>query len=340
MRLLVVGADSPYAIERHFIRHLKGFEEILFFPAQNQFLSYYTKGIFHKIWFRLGFSSVYKEININLKHNVESFRPNCILIFKGMEIFPETLDFCKSRGILLANYNPDNPFIFSGRGSGNSNITKSIDKYSIHFTYSLEIADQLKIKTNSSVFSLPFGYELDDDIFFEAQQYNEINKICFIGNPDIYRAELINKLANAGITIDVYGNNWKKWIKSKNVTTYESVYNNELWFTLRMYRVQLNIMRPHNLNSHNMRTFEIPAVGGIQLAPRTIEHSNFFEEDREIFLYSDIQECILKCEKLLQFDSNEVDFFRRAARDRCLQSKYSYASRAEYLSSVLINFQT
>ena len=33
-----------------------------------------------------------------------------------------------------------------------------------------------------------------------------------------------------------------------------------------------------------MRTFEVPAAGGIQLAPYSLEQTEFFLEDNEVFL--------------------------------------------------------
>ena len=42
-------------------------------------------------------------------------------------------------------------------------------------------------------------------------------------------------------------------------------------------------MRIHNPDSHNMRSFEVPGVGGIMVAPDTKEHRIFFEVGKEIF---------------------------------------------------------
>ena len=56
------------------------------------------------------------------------------------------------------------------------------------------------------------------------------------------------------------------------------VESSDFWKVLRKYRVQLNLMRPHNLDSHNMRSIEVPAVGGIGLFPDTPDHERFFEK--------------------------------------------------------------
>jgi hypothetical protein len=75
-----------------------------------------------------------------------------------MEIFPESLQWAKQKGIKLVSFNPDNPFIFTGKGSGNSNVTQSIPLYDLHFTYNHEIEQQLREKYRSKIAYLPFGF--------------------------------------------------------------------------------------------------------------------------------------------------------------------------------------
>ncbi len=135
MRLLIVGSDSSYAIERPYVKYIgqnKMVSAIDFFAAQNQFLGYYNSSTLNKILYRLGLSAILKVINRDLKERIEKFGPSVILIFKGMEVFPGTLRWIRSRNIRLVNYNPDNPFVFSGKGSGNG--TSGIQFHYMTFT--------------------------------------------------------------------------------------------------------------------------------------------------------------------------------------------------------------
>jgi spore maturation protein CgeB len=97
-------------------------------------------------------------------------------------------------------------------------------------------------------------------------------------------------------------------------------------------------MRLHNPDSHNMRSFEIPAVGGIQLAPDTPDHREYFQEGKEIFLFRDTEDCVTRIRQLLAFSSAEALKIRQQARKRCLDSGYSYEARSEFLASLLLCF--
>jgi spore maturation protein CgeB len=227
----------------------------------------------------------------------------------------------------LINYNPDNPFIFTGKGSGNANITNSIDIYDFHFTYNLEIQKQLEEKHKAKTGFLPFAYDMSQELFDKCAQETEIVKVCFLGNPDKIRAAFLEQLAAKGVLMDVFGNDWNKFVSHKNITPYTPVYGNEQWKTLRKYRVQINLMRIHNEDSHNMRTFEVPGIGGIQVAPFTKEHQLFFEDGKEIFLYKNVDECVAKITYLLSLSNTQANELRVFARDAAINKKHSYKDR-------------
>jgi hypothetical protein len=328
MRLLIAGSALPGALELFYLHHLEQCErlaQIKLFNIHGQFHEHYTRSVFHKILFRLHLSGIYQKLNKELLHEVETFQPTHLWVFKGMEIFPGTLQKIRTKGIKLVNYNPDNPFFFSGRGSGNKNITNSIGLYDLHLTYNLSVLEQLTAQGQKAIW-LPFGFESSAAIFEECQKEREIVKVCFVGNPDRFREDFLCALADLGIAIDVYGKGWK--VKHPLIHVHDSVYGIEFWKTLRKYRVQLNPLRPHNPSSHGMRSFEVPGIGGILLAPSTPEHAQFFRADEEAFFYSNMAMCVEKINYLLRLSKDEVDIIRDSARKRSLTSGYDYKCRS------------
>lgn len=327
MKLFLVGSDKVYAIENFYVKYLRKLGiKVFHFPAQSLFYDYYQKNVLNKMIYRSGLSSVLKEINDSFKKKIEAFRPDIIWIFKGMEIFPESLQWAKSKGIQLVNYNGDSPFVFSSKGSGNENVKNSIPLYDLFLTYNRKDKKQMESeKIHSEI--LPFGYDLGQGLFKECVNIEEINRVCFLGNPDEYRAKFIADLAKS-VRIDVYGNNWKRYVSHSNINVCEPVYGDQFWHTLRKYRVQLNLMRPHNLTTHNMRTFETAAVGGIQLAPATEDHELYFKENEEIFLFKEVESCAAKIAAIKELSTEEANKIRANARQRSLEDGYSYEMRS------------
>jgi spore maturation protein CgeB len=339
MKLLIIGSDYSWSIERHYLKYIRLLNpETKFFAAQNRLYEYLKQNIVNKVIHRLGISSVYRNIARELLDLIDDYQPDCIWVFKGMEIQPRVLKLAKQKGIKLVNYNPDNPFIFTGRGSGNSYIRQSLGFYDQFFTYNVEIQKQLIQKTGKPVEFLPFGFDLDHFDPEEIQSLPEINNPCFLGNPDSDRASFINALNKKGLHLVLYGNNWSKFVSPKMNTIFDAVYGFDFYKVLYQYRLQLNIMRIHNLQSHNMRSFEIPAVGGIQLAPDTPEHRLFFEPGKEIMLYTSIEDCCLKINEILSWPNEKAEEFRKAAYTRCHSSAYDYRSRAGFVFNNLVKY--
>ncbi len=276
-----------------------------------------------------GLSNIYNKINEDLKTWINQGKPDVIWVFKGMELFPETLERIKEQKIKIVNYNPDNPFIFSGRGSGNSNITRSISLYDLHFTYNLSIQQRLEREYGLRTSFLPFGFDIGEDLFQKIEKQGEIQMACFLGNPDKERAFFINELAKMNVNIAVYGHHWDSFVNHQNIEVQDAVYGDEQWQVLRKYRVHLNLMRSHNLDSHNMRTFEVPGIGGIMVAPDTTEHRMFFENGKEAFFFKSVAECVQIINDLINLSSEDALKIRNAARQRSITSCYDYKSRAK-----------
>lgn len=331
MKILIVGSTDIWAIENYFFKYLSMFEntQVDQFPTSstNNNLS-----IIQKIERRIfpNKNTLYRIFNSRLLDHVEVFKPDVVLVFKGMEIFPKTLRRLKEKKIRLANFNGDHPFLIYSRGSGNHNVVNSVSLYDLHFTYILSIVKRLKEEFDVSAIHLPFGYELDNELYTRIQKESEILRIAFIGNPDNTRLNSIQRLLDANLPVDVYGNGWDVILSNAkgDLQIYGPVYGEKFWNIARKYRVQLNIFRPHNEGSHNMRTFEMPAVGAIMLAPDSEEHHIFFEADQEVLFYSSLDEMIEKAQYLLDLSSEVANQIRMQARERSLQTGYSYQDRA------------
>lgn len=331
MKILIVGSNTDFAIERYFAKYLAEVgADIFLFPSADIVFNYHSKNIINKVLFKTGINKNYKPVNKELTRIAYEYKPDVIWLFKGMEIYPETLNLLR-KDYKLVNYNPDHPFIIPGPGSGNANVTMNVGLFHLHFCYQKSLQQQIETEFGIQTVFLPFGFELSDDVYQSVKNTNEIKKVCFIGNPDKIRIETIKHIAEKGFEIDVYGHGWNKTnLKNhRNVTVSDAVYGSDYWSKLMQYRVQLNIFRIHNIGSHNMRTFEIPAVGGIQLAPHSEEHISFFEADKEAFFYNNNLEMMQTINKLLNLDRNAANNIRTRARARSIESKYSYAERSK-----------
>jgi spore maturation protein CgeB len=330
-KIIIIGSNHEAALELIFVRELEklGFS-VLLYPAQNIFFEYYYKSVFNKLLYRLGYRSIISKIQKSIKDLILKEHPDKVLVFKGMEVAPQTLQWIRLKGIQLLNYNPDHPFVFSGRGSGNNNVLNSVKLFDCYFSYDRQTVLELK-KRGVYSYELPFGFDHNAFHPGDFEKDTEVLKVCFLGNADKPRVRFINNLAEKGIEIDVYGENWSQFKLNQSIGIYGPKYGIEFWRTLHRYPLQLNLLRVHNHSSHNMRTFDVPGAAAIMLAPRTQDHLSFFEENNEIFLFSDVNEAYDKIKYVFSLKNEERYAIRSRARLKALQ-KHTYEQRvAEFV---------
>jgi len=301
--------------------------------TQNLFLAYYTKSLLNKIIYRLGISKIESKIQKIIKAEILEYNPKTVLVFKGMEIQPQTLQWIKFKGIKVLNYNPDSPFIFSGRGSGNKNVTNSLSLFDYYITYDKAINKELVNRSVKSAI-IPFGFDWSGFNYIELEEKDEVFKLCFLGNADKFRIDFLEQIAQKGVKIDGYGENWSDCKLHENISTFGPKYGAEFWEILQKYALQLNLLRPHNLNSHNMRSFDIPGAGGIMLAPRTPDHQTYFKEFAEVFLFSDVNEAHKHIQLILNLSFSERNEIRQAARLKA-KEYHTYTHRTLQLVNYL-----
>jgi spore maturation protein CgeB len=335
MRILMSGSHLPDRLPAIYAREFEalGCKIALHYNAWEEPST--SLPLVNKVVERLAPGIAWRSSNQRLLALAERFKPDLIFLFKGMDIFPETLRRLRATGALLVNYNADHPFFFFARGTGNANVTASVPLYDLHITYSRKIASVLAERFPSVARAIiPFGHDVDDATFERIKDGPEIRKICFLGNADAERARMIGAIHKAGVAIDVFGHNWDRHSEALGGAPYaEAIVGFDALRVFRSYRVHLNLLRPHNEASHNMRSFEIPGCGGVMLAPDTPEHSDYFEPNAEAFFFRTQDEMIELARRILDMEPAEVATIRDRARAR--SAGYHYKERAAALLHTL-----
>ena len=140
----------------------------------------------------------------------------------------------------------------------------------------------------------------------------------------------LNFLKKIKKNISIHGNGWNKSI-IRNVrqhTFYKSIFGIELSQVVSKSLVSLNILRKQDRESHNMKTFEIPAMGGLMLAERSLEQNFFFPEGKACFMYKNYKELIKKIEFIIA--NNEIASKIRKEGIK-LSKKHTYSHRLRFL---------
>ncbi|HWF43957.1 MAG TPA: glycosyltransferase [Candidatus Kapabacteria bacterium] len=260
---------------------------------------------------------------------VEDSCPDLVLVVKGRSIRPEVIEKIGSlpHKPTIVNFNPDSPW---EPQNSSRQLIEAIPHYHAHFTWSAKLIAPFTNAGSRMTHFLPFAY--DPILHYPIPGTSERKfDAVFIGTYDDERDSLLSNLS--GFTIGIWGNGWerarkvpKEWIKGR------AIYGEEATRMLSQSACALNILRPQNRGSHNMRTFEIPATSHAMIASRSDMHTQWFTEDESAMYFDSTDELREKID-LLRHDSDRANTIARSGYARVKEE--TYASRALRMLSLL-----
>jgi hypothetical protein len=225
------------------------------------------------------FSMLYRENFIKSIDSLPKTKYKFVLIIKGPFINNKIINKLREKtSAPIVCWNPDSPIdqAISNHGAG---MNKVISSYDAYVTWADDIAEHIS-QHNPNVEVIPFAW--DPQIhYFTAGKGIAKDRIVFIGTCTDVRIKLLSKLAHLNPLI--FGNNWPK---IKGLEILPPVYGTEMSSIIGEAKWALNILNIQNQKSHNMRTFEIPGVGGNQVTSCTNDHVKYLREDSRTILYA------------------------------------------------------
>lgn len=340
MKVLLLGSFDIGALENYYVKGLLSKTSYLDkFDIAEGYYSKLNDALINKVISKAIPSFFFRSINTQLLQFVNKRQYDVILVFKGLTLFPQTINELKKNTRLLCCYNPDHPFKFFSEGSGNRNILDSISLYDIYISYSRRIAADLNAQYKVNAYSVPFGYD-DSSFPQETRQAEDFyNKWLFIGAYDRQRALFLEKLDDNDV--DIYGDSkWRSRSKNNIGKKYKGqpLYNMNYKQAIRYSNGVFNLLRRQNIEeeSHNMRSFEVPGYGGVLIANRTEEQMYFFEDNKEAVYFDSMDELKDKLDYLRK-NPGKIDAIKSAALQRSKSSSYSYTDRSEELYRIFEN---
>ncbi len=232
----------------------------------------------------------------------------------------------------LVCYNADDPVKTFSRGANRPWVSESIPCFDLYCTYKPEIETALKAMGAASVAIIPFAWDPQVHPNFCARDGDFQFDIVFVGNGDPHRVQWLEQIVGAPqlqtMNIGIFGN-WSG-LGSKKIRRLlqPGVTGKEMAERIARSRVSLNILRKQNETSHNMRTFETPGSGGVNVSLFTEQQNSIFPKDEASYYFSSVEDS-----KGVLFEAVRDEQNNARVRERAFEivRQHTYLERAKEL---------
>lgn len=290
-----------------------------------------------KIFFRIAKKRPLEWWSFNRKtiETIKETTPKLVIVTGIFPIKNEIFDICNRMGIKIVNYLTDSP---SSKQNAHPIFRKNLLRYDIIFSTKKDIIPDLNSWGAMHVCFLPFGFDPYIHRCLSTKEFEQDeslqNDACFIGGADADRKNFINDfLPHFKGKLGLYGD---YWYQDRNLKQFDYgfVYGDAFCKTIQSCKINLGLVRRKNSDGHSMRSYEIPACGGVGVYEDTPEHRDLFYGYPEYGFFSSPQDLAAKCNWLLEHPE-EREQMRQLGIQLIVKESNTYEARLrEILESV------
>jgi spore maturation protein CgeB len=300
--ILFIGRDSGTSRHRAFALRRLGYQVSVIDP-----LSLYSYGSLVDKWtWHTGGLFLEKIIQQKLLASIPPMAFSCVYIEGGELIGPSLVQELKNRFGTVINYNIDDPY------GGRDGLRWRLYKKAVPFYDLVVVLRECNVpealaKGASNVLRV---FMSADEVAHAPQPITESDDrrfssdVAFVGTWMPERGPFLARLAALNVPLSIYGDRWQKaaeWLVLRPFWRGPGIYDDrEYAKVIQCAKVSLGLLSKGNRDLSTTRTFEIPHLGGVLCAERTVEHSGLYNENEEAVFWSSPEECADKCLQLLK----------------------------------------
>lgn len=271
------------------------------------------------------------QINRKIIRYVENNDVDIVFLYTCDIITPATVKRI-SKKAYVAIYNNDNPFSDFYPKYMWKNMLNSIKYANIVYSFRTSNIKQYE-RLGAKRVDLLRGYYIHGRNYYIPDE--DINliipKVCYIGHyEDDGREEYIEMLVEAGIEVGVPAD-WPKNIQNNHLKYLDNTHSryNEI---LNKSKIAIVFLSSINKDTYTTRTFEIPVVKTLMVAPRNDDVISLYDEDKEAVFYDSKEELLQKVQYYLEHEE-ERKCIAEAGFDRVMRDGHEAKDRVKQIIS-------
>lgn len=263
---------------------------------------------------------------------VAECRPTWVHFRLPIDIDRKTIEAIRSSGALVTQYFNDDPFSRSVPFGLHWKFRRALSAYDGHFVFRPANVDTYRKAGARHVEHCPPTY--DQLCHTPARRRTDGTfhaDAAFVGHWEKdWRTDCLEALHRSGLKLILRGGDWDRHVHGRDLSALSPI---EFAHSEDYIDIYANVIAglcffsKINRDSWTRRALEIIAVGGVLVCERTVEAMSYFEDGKEAFFFSSIDELIAIC-RLLKTDPKLRERVRKAGYARLLAGNHAIGDRA------------
>ncbi len=333
MKILLIGSGAYSSLEKTYHRAMLSLgENVNFFDLDphmeiSGYLRHVGRLANNRFSYKLRAAQAGRALISHLSNAEHKY--DVICVFKGMQLAETVLQEGRQlqKSAMWVNINPDDPFNLDSVSSTNSDVLRAIPFFDLYCIWSRRLLEPIRKAGCKEVIYLPFAYDPSLHSAPMPTAPHMYKSVSFVGSWDKEREATLVGLAH--FELRVCGVGWDrvsgKSRLARRIVGRRGIFREELAREVCFAAVSLNMLRAQNAGAHNMRTFEVPAMGGLLLTTRSEEQEEYFPEDNACLMFSGQEELREKVEWVLS-NPDQAAKIRNHGRAKAVH--HTYQTRA------------
>lgn len=265
------------------------------------------------------------KIRIEFLQIVKNFKPDIVIISKGLHLNNETIKIIKATGAFVINWNPDD---FFNMKNSSLDLIAAIREY------------DLIVSAREHLFAKYTEAGAKSTLFLDWYYVPELHQphnlpisynLTFVGSWSPFREEFISKLESS---VSIWGGGWDKSsmsFRKKNDLKNAVLTQTQMSKVFNQSRFNLNLLTRENSDYTNLRLFEVSASGGLLLTERNSHSKLLFKEYQQALMFDNANEINDLTKSNYNFDE-----IAREGRLAIINGRNTFSDRVESLLDEII----
>lgn len=284
-----------------------------------------SRSMLERIKRRVLFGLYVEKIRVEFSQCVKNFKPDIVIISKGLHLNDKTIEIIKGTGAFVLNWNPDD---FFNMKNSNPDLIAAIPKYDLIVSARKHLFPKYTVAGAKSTLFLDWYYV--PELHYPRNLPISYN-LTFVGSWSPFREEFISKLDSS---VSIWGGGWDKSsisFRRKNDLKNSVLSQTEMSKVFNQSRFNLNLLTRENADYTNLRLFEVTASGGLLMTERNIHSKSLFNEYHQALMFDNADE-------INELIKSTYDFDKIADEGRLvtINGRNTFADRVDSLLAEII----